>query len=249
MIKLLFRVIWMLLGWLELGILTLVLYPLSYLPPTDQPRSWYFSLFRLWSQAWVHALGVDLRLHQKNREPLPDHYLLIANHPSAFEDIGIPALFPVCSLAKIEVSDWWIVGRISSAAGTLYVKRDSRDSRQAAKQAIVDALNAGRNIALYPEGGIKGKHLHDHFQWGVFDISLTTGVPIIPVYLHYEALDDFFWGKQHLVRKILELMTVRNNRVNYYVYDAIDPGDFEDKQSYCEAVYQQFVSWQERYQG
>ncbi len=249
MIRLVFRLGWMLLGWLELILLTAVLYPLSYLPELPHPRPWYVTLFRIWSQAWVHALGIDLRLHQKYQHPLPEKYLLIANHPSAFEDIGIPALFPVSSLAKIEVRDWWIVGRISAASGTLYVKRDSKDSRQAATNKIIETLEAGRNIALYPEGGIKGKRLHDHFRWGVFDISLRTGVPILPVYLHYEAQDDFYWGKQTLVQKIIEFMMVKNNRVNYYVYDAFDPKDFKDKESYCDAVYQQFVAWQERYQG
>ncbi len=43
-----------------------------------------------------------------------------------FEDIGIPAVFPVHSLAKIEVRDWWLVGRISVASGSLYVERESK---------------------------------------------------------------------------------------------------------------------------
>ena len=67
-------------------------------------------LFGAWCRAFVRALGVDLRLHQKNRKRLPARYILIANHPSAFEDIGIPALFDVVSLAKVQVADWFVVG-------------------------------------------------------------------------------------------------------------------------------------------
>jgi 1-acyl-sn-glycerol-3-phosphate acyltransferase len=106
-------------------VFTVLLYLLSFLP-RSLLQTFYFSLFRFWARAFVRALGVDLRLYQKNLLPLPEQYILIANHPSAFEDIGIPALFPVHSLAKVEVADWWLVGRISTASGSLYVRRESR---------------------------------------------------------------------------------------------------------------------------
>ncbi|WP_456373532.1 lysophospholipid acyltransferase family protein [Thiolapillus sp.] len=247
MIRPLLRWLWMLLGWLELIVLSMLLYPLAFLPHRKHGRPWYRRLFRLWCKAWIDALGVDLRLHQRNRKTLPRQYILIANHPSAFEDIGIPSLFPVLSLAKIEVRRWPVAGRISAAAGTLYVHRESRDSRQQASQDMLDALQAGHNIALYPEGGIKGKRLHDHFRYGAFDISLRSGIPILPVFLHYEAQDDFHWSSQSLPRKILEFMLSNNNRVNYHLYDAFHPQQFEDKESYCNHVHSRFLEWQRRH--
>ena len=247
MIHSLLRWLWMLVGWIELIALTLVLYPLSFLPEKPRERNWYSTLFRLWCKAWVDALGVDLRLHQHCCQQRPERYILIANHPSAFEDIGIPSLFPVHSLAKIEVRSWPIVGRISAASGTLYVHRESRESRQAASEEMLAALEAGHNIALYPEGGIKGKRLHDHFRYGAFDLSLRSGIPILPVFLHYEAQDDFHWGAQTLPRKILEFMFSSNNCVNYHMYDAFFPEDFRDKEHYCNHVYEQFTVWQQKH--
>jgi 1-acyl-sn-glycerol-3-phosphate acyltransferase len=236
----------MLLGWLELILLGIPLYLFSFLPG-ERRGNWYVHLFQHWCRAFVHALGVDLRLHQKNRKPLPERYLLIANHPSAFEDIGIPALFDVDSLAKIEVRDWWLVGRISVAAGTLFVARESRSSRAEAVRLIEQRLREGRNVSLYPEGGVMGMHLHDSFRHGVFDISLRTGIPIVPVFIHYESQQDFYWGRQTLPEKLLQLMHTRNNRANYYLYDAFEPADFTDKRSYNAAVHQQYLAWQRKY--
>ncbi len=247
MIRPFLRWLGMLAGWVELTLLTLLLYPLSFLPEKPRERHWYTLLFRLWCKAWVDALGVDLRLHQHNQEPVPERYILIANHPSAFEDIGIPSLFPVHSLAKIEVKSWPIVGRISAASGTLFVHRESRESRQSATEEMLAALEAGHNIALYPEGGIKGKRLHDHFRYGAFDLSLRSGIPIVPVFLHYEAQDDFHWGAQTLPQKIMDFMLSSNNRVNYHLYDAFDPAHFHDKEHYCDHVYTQFLVWQKKY--
>jgi len=238
---------WRVICWLEHAIFTLLMYLLSWLPGTLL-QTFYFTLFRAWCRSFVRALGVDLRLHQKNIRPLPSQYILIANHPSAFEDIGIPALFPVHSLAKIEVRDWWLVGRISTAAGTLYVNRESQESRNEAAEKVEEELAQGKNIALYPEGGCKGRRIFESFRYGAFDISLRTGIPILPVFLHYEAQDDFEWrDPQTLLDKLWHMSTTRNNRVNYYVYDAFDPGQFSDKAAYAEYAHNKYLEWQARY--
>ncbi len=247
MIYYLARIVWLGLCWLELTVFTAVLYVTSFVS-AERTQPAYFALFRLWCRFFVRALGVDLRLHQKNRGPLPKRFILIANHPSAFEDIGVPALFDVVSLAKIEVLDWWIAGRINRAAGTLFVKRESRESRRAAAEQIVGQLHKGRNVAIYPEGGCKGKRIFSSFRYGAFDISLRTGVPILPVFLHYEAQDVFEWKSNETpVQKLWHFLTAPNNRVNYYVYDAIDPARFTDKCAYCDYVHGLYLAWQAKY--
>jgi 1-acyl-sn-glycerol-3-phosphate acyltransferase len=246
MIRTVARALWLMLGWLELLLFTLLMYVLSFLPPAWRGH-WYRRLFQQWSRSWIHALGVSLHLHHKNSRPLPERFILVANHPSAFEDAGIPSLFDVDSLAKQEVRDWWLVGRISAAAGTIFVRRDSPRSRAAAAQAIERHLAAGRNIALYPEGGIQGPRLQPRFRYGAFAIALKTGIPIVPVYLHYEALHDFHWGRHSLVQNLRNIMNASNNRANYYLFDAVDPRLFHDKISYCNHVYRLFEQWQARY--
>lgn len=233
----------MLAGWAELIPLTLLLWLLSFLP---LPRAAYRRIFHHWSRVWVAALGVQLRLHQHNLEPLPPVFLMIANHPSAFEDIGIPALFDVDSLAKIEVRDWFVVGRISQAAGTLYVERESRESRAQAAETIRRRLRDGRSVALYPEGGVKGMRIHP-FRFGAFAISLETGIPIVPVFIHYEAQRDFFWDRQPLPLKLWQIMRAANPVANYHLYDAIDPSNYSDKERYCSVVQTRYLEWQRQY--
>jgi 1-acyl-sn-glycerol-3-phosphate acyltransferase len=233
--------------WLDFIALTVLLYALAFLPSGVQ-GNWYFRLFRVWCRAFVRALDVDLKLHQKNLNAIPVNYILIANHPSAFEDIGIPALFAVHSLAKIEVKDWWVVGKISSAAGNLYVRRESKESRNQAADALREAVEKGKNIALYPEGGCKGKRIFESFRYGAFDVSMKTGVPILPVFLHYEAQDDFEWRNPHtLLDKIYHFLNTENSTANYYVFDAIDPAQFKSKEEFTEYTWQLYKNWQKKY--
>lgn len=243
---LLLRLLRKALGWIDFLVFTAVLYLLSWLP--WRGRHPVARLFHAWCRAFVRALDVDLRLHQKNCAPLPARFILIANHPSAFEDIGIPAVFDVVSLAKLQVQHWFVVGRISRAAGTLFVDRDDQASRRQAVATMVDAVRAGQNIALYPEGGCKGRRLFGAFKSGAFEVAMQTGVPIVPVFLHYEAQQDFEWQPPYtLPQKIVHMMRTQNNRANFYVYDALDPRDYADKAALKAAAYALYARWNAQY--
>lgn len=233
-------------GWADFLVVCLAIYLLAWLPwPGRHPVARFF---HVWCRAFVRALDVDIRVHQKNRRRLPKRFILIANHPSAFEDIGIPAVFDVVSLAKVQVQDWWIAGRIAKAAGTLFVDRDDPASRDNAVEAMVNAVNSGRNLAIYPEGGCKGRRLYKEFRSGAFEVSIRTGVPILPVFLHYEAQDDFEWQPPYtLPDKIRHIMFASNNRANYYVFDVLDPKDYADKYAMKAAAYELYKKWDEQY--
>ncbi|HYG55391.1 MAG TPA: lysophospholipid acyltransferase family protein [Burkholderiales bacterium] len=244
---LVFRYLRRAVAWADLAAFTGFIWVLAWLPWPGKrhPVSW---LFHAWCRCFVRALDVDLRLHQKNRRRLPERYILIANHPAAFEDIGIPALFPVVSLAKVQVQDWFLVGRISKAAGTLYVDRDDPESRHHAIDAMVAAVAAGQNIALYPEGGCKGRRLHHEFQSGAFEVSQRTGIPILPVFIHYEAQDDFEWQAPYtLPQKIWHMAKTVNGNANYYVFDPMDPKDYPDKHAMKAAAYAMYQRWNAQY--
>lgn len=247
MLHFIVRSLWLFWCWIELSLFTLFLYALAWLP-NILIKSIYSRLFYSWCRAFSRALGVDLKLHQKNHHPLPEQYILVANHPSAFEDIGVPALFDVHPLAKMGVRKWFLLGKISEAAGTLFVKRDDKESRHAVVEQLIDKLKQGQNIVIFPEGGCKGRRIFETFQYGAFDISIRTGIPILPVFLHYEAQDTFEWrDPQTLINKFWHFMTSQNNRANYYVYDAIYPENFKDKKEFSEHVHDKFLQWQERY--
>ncbi len=232
--------------WLILILLSVLLYVLSHMPRALSGR-YYHYLSRLWCKIFVRALDVNLKLVHKNVKPLPKHYILIANHPSAMEDFGVPALFDIYPLAKEGVRNWIVLGRISDYAGTIYVTRGSSRSRRAAKKALYEAVQSGKNIVIFPEGGCKGSRIYEEFQTGAFDISLQTGVPVLPVFLQYVDQDTFEWKKESLVKKLWQIFKSNNNEVNYYVHDAIEAKNFNDKNSYAEYAHKQYLAWQKVY--
>lgn len=232
--------------WLLLMALSLALYLFSYLPRFFSGR-YYHYLTRVWCKLFVRALDVDLRLIEKNTQAVPQQYILVANHPSALEDFAVPALFDIYPLAKAGVRDWFVLGRISDYAGAIFVKRGNSRSRHEALEALVDAVKSGKNMVIFPEGGCMGRRIYKEFKTGAFDISLQTGVPILPLFLHYVDEDAFEWKEQSLAKKLWQIFRAKNNRVNYYQHDAIFPEQFKDKASFAKYTHAQYLKWQKEY--
>ena len=231
---------------IALILLSVFLYLLSLLPRFFSGR-YYHYLSRLWCRIFLHVLRIDLSVVYKNEKTLPEHYVLVSNHPSFCEDFAIPAFFDIYPLAKAGVRDWIILGRISDYAGTIFVKRDSQDSRHAAMQSLVDGALSGKNMVIFPEGGCKGKRIYERFHTGAFDVALQANIPILPVFLHYVDQDTFEWTDKTLVEKIWQIFKNDNNVVNYYVHDAIPADNFSDKKEFANYTHAQYLEWQKQY--
>lgn len=247
MLESLIRLIFLVINIAEFFLFTLFMYILSYVPLMYGSQL-YFRLFRFWCKSFCRALGIRFYIHQKNLSKIPQQYILIANHPSALEDIGIPANFPVHSLAKIQVKDWFIVGRINFAAGTLYVDRDDPDSRRETVDNMMNATGRGYNIALYPEGGCTGRRITQEFKRGAFELSIKTGLPIVPVLIYYPAQEDFEWQPPYnLLDKLWHFLTANNKTVELFQYDAIYPDQFKDKYEFANHMQQFYSDIQTKY--
>lgn len=243
----LWRAIRSLLLGVDLVLLTAVTFGWALLPRMLRGRA-YPRLFQYWCRAFVRAVGVELHVHQHYAGRLPAQYILIANHPSAFEDVGIPALFPVRCLAKREVRDWWVVGRIADAAGTVFVRRDDAGSRRRALRELRRLLEAGESVAIYPEGGCKGRRIHHRFESGAFSLAGALSLPIVPVFLHYPAQEDFEWlPGESLAQKIWHIVWARDREVHVHVFDPLAPRTSESPAGAAERTRQCYLEWQRRF--
>ncbi len=246
MIMSILKIGYFVIAWVDLLFFSTLLYLLSFLPK-KYTCAWYPQLFQYWCKIFVRALGIDLKVHQHYLGKLPQKYILIGNHPSAAEDVCMPALFNAKFLAKIEVKDWWIVGRIGQAAGTLYVKREEKSSRQEAADTLLKTLADGHSVGIYPEGGCKGRRIFTPFRYGAFEISINSGAPVLPIFIYYEAQDDFEWQNQHLVHKLWMIVRAKNPTAHYFVFEPIYPDKFETKEAFCNHVQNLYLQWQEKY--
>ena len=145
-------------------------------------------LFRVFLRGVTKLLTfLLLRARVSGLENFPSHgpAVIVFNHLGDADAVlmmaALPYKSPAEGIGKIELNDHWLVGPVFRAYGIIWVHRGRPDRK--ALRAALDALAAGRMVALAPEGRqslIGG--LEDGNPGAAF-LALKSGAPVVPVAL------------------------------------------------------------------
>jgi 1-acyl-sn-glycerol-3-phosphate acyltransferase len=159
---------------------------LAYPRKLQEPRGWAFGLC-------VAIAEPFLLLFTKRRwidgEKIPAHggCVVAGNHVSHIDPLTFAHFVYghgriVRFLAKVEVLDVPVIGRLIRATGQIPVYRLTTDASRAFRAAVT-AVEEGKCVAVYPEGTLT----RQPGLWpmvgktGAARIALASGVPVIPV--------------------------------------------------------------------
>ena len=111
---------------------------------------------------------------------------MMGNHRSYADAVVLPVSFPVVFVARHETKSWPIVGWGATLLGTIWVKRDKKESRRATRAALKDRLNDGYGVVIFPEGTTStGPELLPYHK-GMFYTCAENGFPIAPAAIEFE---------------------------------------------------------------
>jgi 1-acyl-sn-glycerol-3-phosphate acyltransferase len=159
------------------------------------------ALITVWSKWWLFLIGMPVKVVS----PLPPKgtYIIIANHISYLDSI---VLFSAINghfkaLGKMEIAGIPLVGFLYRQIAIL-IDRSSAASRAQSMKKMLEALQSGCSIVLFPEGTFNETDqpllpFHD----GAFRLAATSGVPLLPLVVpdtvnrwHYSAWWKFSPG-------------------------------------------------------
>jgi 1-acyl-sn-glycerol-3-phosphate acyltransferase len=128
------------------------------------------------------------RISGRDNVPLTGGVILASNHLSFIDSFAIPLAAPrqVSFLAK---ADYFTgSGPVASmrkaffeSVGAIPVDRESSRAAQESLDLALEVLRAGRAFGIYPEGTRSRDGLLYRGRTGVAWLSLTAGVPVVPV--------------------------------------------------------------------
>jgi len=140
------------------------------------------AVLRGWNRAILTAFGVRLRV----TGAIPaGGALLVANHVSWLDIVAIEAVRPTRMVAKHELRTWPLVGRLATAAGTLYLDRERLSTLPATVADIANALRAGDTVTMFPEGTTWCGRRGGPFRPAAFQAAIDAGAPVVPVALRF----------------------------------------------------------------
>lgn len=145
-------------------------------------RDWRTACVQRWAQAATKATGV--RLHVQGTAPSAP-FLLVSNHLGYLDILVLASLVKGRFVARHDIGNWPLIGRLVHAGGTILVQRDRRADAAAASASMRDALDEGSGIILFPEGtSTPGSHVLP-FRSSLFEPAVELQQSVHAAALHY----------------------------------------------------------------
>lgn len=143
---------------------------------------------QVWARDMLQCLGIQLVMH--GCPPTQGPVLLVANHISWLDIVVLHAARHCRFVSKADVQRWPVVGRLATAAGTLYIERESRRDALRTVHRMVEALQAGDVLAVFPEGTTGEGHTVLPFHANLLQAAISAQAPVQPVALQFANAKD-----------------------------------------------------------
>ncbi len=135
-----------------------------------------------WSAMTCRIFGLRRRV---NRTFPQGPQLVASNHLSWLDIQFLHSYQPMGFVGKAEIRDWFFVGLIATAGGTLFHRRGSHDSSSGVVQAMNEKLAAGDKVAIFAEGGVLPGPGVKRFHARLFAAAIESAVDVQPLMLRY----------------------------------------------------------------
>ena len=194
---------------------------------------------RVWSGIAARAVGLEIE--PEGPEP-PPAALVAANHVGYLDILALGAVVPGRFVAKAEIAGWPFLGALARWGGTVFLDRERPRDCVPWVDRLARVLESGERVILFPEAGVSpdGRTL-GAFRPMLFEASVRSGAPVVPVALRYEHPDDprvWAWIDepslwQHLRARVLPADRIR---VRVRCGEPIDPKGVGDRKALADAA-------------
>ena len=165
---------------------TLGLYSIWWLTHIFIPNKihWRQVIFGAWTKSFV--LISHMKIEVVGTPPKPP-FFLVTNH-LGYADIGaIRTVAKGIFVAKAEIENWFLAGRIVRDMGAIFIDRTNRRDIPRAGEEIIERLDQGEGVIVFPEGvSTKGEEVLA-FNSSFFEFAAKSGVPVSYATITYQT--------------------------------------------------------------
>lgn len=153
-----------------------------------------------WHRGVLALLGI--RVHVHGAPHISDTGLLLAANHVSWVDIAVMgSVAPLSFIAKDEVRDWGVFGKLARWQRTVFITRERRADTHRQASAISQRLDEGDTLVLFPEGTTSDGNFIYPFKSSLFGALGLTGTQaksahwVQPVALVYTRLHGLPMGR------------------------------------------------------
>jgi 1-acyl-sn-glycerol-3-phosphate acyltransferase len=145
---------------------------------------WRQLAFETWTKSFVWISGMEIEVIG---EPPTPPFFLVTNHLSYVDIAALRAVVNGIFVAKIEVSQWFLAGRIVRDMGVIFIDRKNRRDIPRAGEEIIRTLSEGEGVIVFPEGtSTKGEDILP-FNSSFLEFASRTDLPVSYASISYRT--------------------------------------------------------------
>lgn len=180
---------------------------------------------RFWQGTLLRIFGFRVR---QFGQPMSGGVLFVANHVSWLDICMLHSRHVVGFVAKAEISRWPLIGWLASRAGTVYHHRGSNESLHGVMHQMVQRLQSGHPVGVFPEGRTTDGLAVHTFHARIFQPAVAAQVPVQPVALRYgegaaSQATVAFQPDEHLLGNFLRVLGDPPRRAEVHFLAPIEP--------------------------
>ena len=172
-------------GWRLLGVIAHIVVGVwrirRYFPRLSQPQR--DAEVQAWSRTMLARLAIELIV--EGEPPAHGPMLLVSNHISWLDIAVLHAARHCRFVSKADVQHWPVVGSLATAAGTLYIERESRRDAMRVMHHMAERLTAGDVLAVFPEGTTGDGSTVLAFHANMLQSAISAHAQVQPVGLQF----------------------------------------------------------------
>ena len=165
-----------------------------------------------WARGFLRVWRIDLQV--RGTPPAQGPLLLVANHISWLDILVLHAAGFCRFVSKADIKDWPVIGTMATAAGTLYIARDSRRDALRVVHHMAEALARGEVLAVFPEGTTSDGLTLLPFHANLIQAAISAHAPVLPVALEFidgpsgqMSTAPMYIGEQTLLESVWRTLT------------------------------------------
>lgn len=144
-------------------------------------------VMRTWGKSNMFFLGIKAKVEGSTTI---DNFILMPNHRSYLDIFIVAGFTPAAMVSKAEIRKWPFGVSGPKVTNSILVDRSDIKSMLKTMTKIKQSVDQGIPVTLFPEGTTYKGPLTKPFKNGSFKIAADTGIPIIPLAIHYKDVND-----------------------------------------------------------